>query len=226
MVSGALFGQIFHTRVCYDGGMKKLLPLLAMLCVFSTQLVAQNAPPNITLEAAFLEMAFNGNLAAVQEFVSKGTPVNSTVDDKSTALMWATFNGHTAVAAYLLEQGATVNAKDINGRTALLYASSGPYAETVGLLLRNGADVNIQGKTEGFTALMMAASEGNLEVARVLLINGAAVDTIDRDGDTAKKFAREKAIPRCSNYWRVNRSKAPHPDKTAEYWYLLKKGHE
>ena len=163
-----------------------------MLCAFSAQLAAQNTSPNITLEAAFLEMAYNGNLAAVQEFVSKGTPVDSTVDDKSTALMWAAFNGHTAVAAYLLERGATVNAKDINGRTALLYASSGPYAETVGLLLRSGADVNIQGKTEGFTALMMAASEGHLEVARVLLLNGAAVDTIDRDGDTAKKFAREK----------------------------------
>jgi hypothetical protein len=26
----------------------------------------------------------------------------------------------------------------------------------------------------------------------VLLLNGAEVDTIDRDGDTAKKFAREK----------------------------------
>ena len=38
----------------------------------------------------------------------------------------------------------------------------------------------------------MAAAEGHLEVARVLLLNGAAVDTIDRDGDTAKKFAREK----------------------------------
>jgi ankyrin repeat protein len=172
--------------------MKILITLFAMLWAFSTPLAAQNAPPNITLEAAFLEMAYNGNLRAVEEFVSKGTPVDSTVDDKSTALMWAAFNGHTAVAAYLLEKGATVDLKDINGRTALLYSSSGPYPETVGLLLRNGADVNVQGKTEGFTALMMAASEGLLEVARVLLLNGAAVDIIDRDGDTAKKFAREK----------------------------------
>jgi ankyrin repeat protein len=179
-------------RVCYDGGMKNILPILAMLWAFSTPLAAQNTPPNVTLEKAFLEMAFNGNLAAVQQFVSKGTPVNSTIDDKSTALMWAAFNGHTAVAAYLLERGATVDLKDINGRTALLYASSGPYPATVGLLLRNGADVNVQGKAEGFTALMMAASEGLLEVARVLLFNGAAVDIIDRDGDTAKKFAREK----------------------------------
>lgn len=188
--------QINHSRVCYDGNMKNLLSLLAILWAFSTPLAAQNAPPTITLEAAFLDMAYNGKLSAVKEFVSKGTPVDSTVEDKSTALMWAAFNGHTAVATYLLEKGATVGAKDINGRTALLYASSGPYAETVGLLIRNGADVNVQGKTEGFTALMMAASEGSLEVARVLLLNGAAVDIIDRDGDTAKKFAREKGHPK------------------------------
>jgi len=172
--------------------MKNLLALLVLFWAFSAPLAAQNTPPAITLEAAFLEMAFNGNLRAVQEFVSKGTPVDSTIDDKSTALMWSAFNGHTAVAAYLLEQGATVDLKDSNGRTALLYASSGPYPDTVGLLLRNGADANTQGKTEGFTALMMAASEGQLEVARVLLLNGADIDIIDRDGDTAKTFAREK----------------------------------
>jgi ankyrin repeat protein len=172
--------------------MKTLITLFALLCAVSMPVAAQNAPPQITLEAAFIEMAYNGNLNAIKEFVTKGTPVDSTVDDQSTALMWATFNGHTAVAAYLLENDATVDAKDINGRTALLYASSGPYPETVGLLLRHGTDVNAQGKTEGFTALMMAASEGYLDVARVLLLNGAAVDTIDRDGDTAKKFAKEK----------------------------------
>ncbi len=171
--------------------MKSFLALLVSFWVFSAPLAAQNTPPVITLEAAFLEMAFNGNLAAVQEFVSKGTPVDSTIDDKSTALMWSAFNGHTAVAAYLLEQGATVDLKDSNGRTALLYASSGPYPDTVGLLLRNGADANVQGKAEGFTALMIAASEGQMEVARVLLLNGAQIDIMDKDGDTAKTFARE-----------------------------------
>ena len=172
--------------------MKNLLVFTALLWAIHAPLAAQNAPPQFTLEAAFLEMAFNGDLAAVQEFVTKGTPVDSVIEDKSTALMWSSFNGHTPVAAYLLEHGATVDMKDSNGRTALLYASSGPYPETVGLLLRNGAEVNVQGKVEGFTPLMMASSEGNADVVRVLLLNGAKVEMTDKDGDTAGSFAREK----------------------------------
>jgi len=178
-------------EICYYGLMKNLLPLFALLWAFSTPLAAQNTPPNITLEIAFNEMAFNGNLEAVKKFVSAGTPVDGRTEDQSTALMWAAFNGHTSVAAFLLDEGADVNLKDANGRTALLYSASGPYAETVGLLLRKGADVNVQGKTEGFTALMMAAAEGHVDVVRVLLLNGASVNTIDRDGDTATRFARE-----------------------------------
>ena len=165
--------------------------LIAVFWAFSSPLAAQAPPPDITLEVVFNEMAFNGNLEAVQKLVTAGTPVNGTTDDKSTALMWAAFNGHTPVVAYLLEAGATVDAKDTNGRTALLYASSGPYAETVGLLLRKGAEINVQGATEGFTPLMMAAAEGQTEVVRVLLLNGAVVDVLDRDGDTATKFATE-----------------------------------
>ena len=172
--------------------MKNFLTLIAVLLAFSTPLAAQTAAPQVTLEAVFNEVALNGNLEAVQKFVSAGTDVNGFNEDKSTALMWAAFNGHTAVAAYLLEQGANVNAKDTNGRTALLYASSGPFPETVGLLLRNGAEVNVQGTNEGFTALMMAAAEGHVEVVRVLLLNGAAIDIIDRDGDTATSFAQDK----------------------------------
>lgn len=172
--------------------MKNPLPLIALLWAFTSPLAAQNQAPEITLESVFIELAYNGDLVNVQKFVTAGTPVNSINADKSTALMWAAFNGHTPVVAYLLEMGADIDAKDINGRTALLYAASGPYAETVGLLLRNGADINAQGTTEGFTALMMAAAEGQLEVVRVLLLNGASADIIDRDGDTAEKFAREK----------------------------------
>jgi ankyrin repeat protein len=62
----------------------------------------------------------------------------------------------------------------------------------VELLLGKGAEVNLQETAEGFTALMMAAAEGQVEVVRLLLAHGASADIIDRDGDTAEKFARDK----------------------------------
>jgi len=172
--------------------MQNLLPFAALLCALSTTIAAQTPPENITVESVLLELAFNGNLGAVQKLVEAGVPVDSVNTDQSTPLMWAAYNGHTEVAAYLLKRGANVDARDINGRTALLYASSGPFPETVELLLNNGADVNLQGTTEGFTALMMAAAEGQTEVVRLLLAHGARADILDRDGDTAEKFARER----------------------------------
>jgi ankyrin repeat protein len=172
--------------------MKKITLLGTLLWVFSASLMAQNAPPNITVEAVLIEFALNGDLKTVQKLVAAGVPVDSAGEDKSTPLMWAAFNGHTEVVAYLLENGATVDARDINGRSALLYASSGPFPETVKLLLDKGAEVNLQGTAEGFTALMMAAAEGQLDVVRLLLARGASAAIIDRDGDTAEKFAREK----------------------------------
>ena len=61
--------------------MKNLLALITLLLTFSSPLAAQNTPPAITLETAFLEVAFRGDLGAVQQFVSKGTPVDSVNDE-------------------------------------------------------------------------------------------------------------------------------------------------
>jgi ankyrin repeat protein len=156
--------------------MKIPLTFVALLWVSISPLCAQAQPATVTPEAVLIELAFNGNLAGVQKLVEAGMPVDSVNPDKSTSL----------------EHGAKVDAKDANGRTALIYASSGPFAETVELLLNNGAEVNLQGSAEGFTALMMAAAEGHVEVVRLLLAHDARADILDRDGDTAEKFARER----------------------------------
>jgi len=172
--------------------MKNLLSFVALFWAFSSPLAAQDGPSYVSPEGVLIELAFQGDLAAVQKLVDAGVSVNAVNPDGSTPLMWAAYNGHTDIAAYLLEHGVNVDAKDGNGRTALLYASSGPFPETVELLLNKGAEVNLQGTAEGFTALMMAAAEGHVEVVRLLLAHGARADILDRDGDTAEKFARER----------------------------------
>ena len=172
--------------------MRGLLISAVLLALLSAPIVAEDQSPQAMAEQALLQAAFNGNLEAVQELVSKGISPNATDSEQHTPLMWAAFNGHTPVIRYLLEKGANIEAKDESGRSALMYASSGPYAETVEFLLDHGAEVNVQGTLEGFTALMTAAAEGQLEVVRLLLGHGADLALKDKDGDTAESFARQK----------------------------------
>lgn len=176
----------------YDGEMKNPMLFVILFWILCAPLAAQERAAPVSPEAVLIELAYNGNLAAVQKLVEAGVSVEALNPDRSTPLMWSAYNGHTDIAAYLLEHGASIDAKDGNGRTALIYASSGPFPETVELLLNHGAEVNLQGTAEGFTALMMAAAEGRTEVVRLLLAHGARTDILDRDGDTAEKFARER----------------------------------
>jgi ankyrin repeat protein len=171
--------------------MRYLLMSALLLASLIAPIAAQGQSPQAMAEQALLQAAFDGNLAAVQELVSKGISPNTTDAEQHTPLMWAAFNGHTPVVTYLLEKGAKLEARDENGRGALMYASSGPNAEIVELLLNKGADVNVQGTLEGFTALMTAAAEGQVEVVRLLLRHGADAALKDKDGDTAESFARQ-----------------------------------
>jgi ankyrin repeat protein len=172
--------------------MKRLMTPVALLWSLGVPIAAQDSVPPAAAEQALMESAYLGKLVEVQRLVSAGAVVDAADQEHRTSLMWAAFNGHTAVVEYLLEKGAKLGAKDASGRTALMYASSGPFAETVELLLKEGAEVNVQGKLEGFTALMTAASEGQLEVVRLLLAHGADPSLVDKDGDTAASFARQK----------------------------------
>jgi len=172
--------------------MKHLLTFTLLLGSVGLAALAENPSPEVVVEQALMEMAYNGKLSEVQQLVSAGVSVNAQDAELRTPLMWAAFNGHTAVVGFLLEKGAKVDAKDRNGRTALMYASSGPFKDTVELLLKKGADVDLQGTLEGFTALMTAAAEGQLEVVRLILAYGANPELKDVDGDTALSFAEQK----------------------------------
>jgi ankyrin repeat protein len=164
---------------------------VALACILSAPLAAQEETAVSPAQQELMEAAFNGQLDEVKRLVSEGTTVDFADPEKRTPFMVAAFNGHTPVLRYLREEGAKVDAKDVNGRTALMYASSGPFEEAVAFLLKEGAAVNEQGTLEGFTALMTGASEGLLEVVRLLLADGADPSLVDKDGDTAASFARQ-----------------------------------
>lgn len=112
-------------------------------------------------------------------------------EDQLPELIKAIFNKDTDRARTLLEQGADPNQKDPSGETALHYAllydeNSGEIAK---LLIEKGADLEATDNTYGYTPLMYAARYNSIPALQLLIDKGVPLDTKDRDGLTALKWA-------------------------------------
>jgi len=96
--------------------------------------------------------------------------------------------GCLEVVALLLRLDVDPNIQGRGDHTPLYCAANectsqtGP--EVIRALLRAGADVNACSGVMRATALHMAARRGHVEIARALLDSGAAVNVLDRKGDT------------------------------------------
>ena len=105
----------------------------------------------------------------------------------TTLLHFAAGAGCLEVVASLLRLGVDQNLQG-RGRTPLYCVANecagdtGP--EVVRALVRAGADVNAYSGVTRATALHAAARRGHVEIARALLDSGAAVNAMDRKGDT------------------------------------------
>lgn len=91
--------------------------------------------------------AQDGNLAAVQEFLNRGYPINFFDECGNTPLHYAVSGEHFAVVDYLLRKGAEVNARHepSNGHTPLGDAASTCSLQMARLLVASGADPTIRG---------------------------------------------------------------------------------
>jgi hypothetical protein len=118
--------------------------------------------------------AFEGNLAAVKFFVSKGINVNvQSSGNGDTPLHHAVFSEHVDVAKFLISKGANVNARNNVGWTPLHSAAMMPNTVTViKLLVSAGVDVyarNNDGQTAPDLAKMCATEfQVDSEVHRYL----------------------------------------------------------
>ena len=121
---------------------------------------------------ALMEAAAQGNLAAVQNLLTKKSNVNAQAIDGSTALRAATYYGHGDVVNALLAHGADVNLPDKTGRTALSDAVMEGRVAIVSLLLEKGADPNVK-TAFGDPLLTRAAMQSDEGLVRVLLDRGA-----------------------------------------------------
>ncbi len=133
--------------------------------------------------AALTRAARVGNLAAVQQLLAAGHPVNGADAWGRTALHEAAFWGHDAILQRLLRAGADIHARDAAGRSAHDEALASGNASN---LLLDAALPRLDLDAPASQPLMiLAATQGNTSLLDELLDRGHDVNWQDEKGQTA-----------------------------------------
>jgi len=128
------------------------------------------APPNLP------EAVESGDhVAAMRLLTTKGTNVNATSADGSTAIMYAAANGDLELVRALIKAGADVKLANQFGTSALTEAAIIGSTPIIEALLKAGANANFK-TPDGETPLMAAARSGKIDAAKALLDAGADVN--------------------------------------------------
>src|ERR1700730_2991445 len=154
------------------------------MCRFVAAIAVFRPGPSTGLAAdtTLLDAAESGDHAAAMRLVSaKGTNVNATRADDSTAVMYAAANGDLELVRALLKAGANVKLKNQFGTSALTEAAIIGSTPVIDALLKAGADPNTR-NPEGETPLMAAARSGHVEAAGGLLASRADVNAKENFG--------------------------------------------
>ncbi len=129
------------------------------------------------------DAAKNGDLAKLQEALSKDADVNGHDDKGITPLAWAAMAGQTEAAQLLIKKGAKINGKNSDGGSPLHGAAFLGQTEIVELFIKNKADLNIV-NNKGETPLNSAA-HGWDEIQGIMQIVGGILQ-MEIDLDRAK----------------------------------------
>jgi len=127
--------------------------------------------------------AKNGDLAKLQEALSKDADVNGHDDKGITPLAWAAMAGQTEAAQLLIKKGAKINGKNRDGATPLHASAFFGQTEIVELLIKNKANLNLT-NGEGETPLD-SASHGWDEIQGLMQLVGGLLQ-MEVDLDRAK----------------------------------------
>ncbi len=115
---------------------------------------------------------------------------NKQDNDGEIPLYIASGIGSDEIVAQLLARQAQVNTPRRTGVTPLFIACQGGYLSVVKSLLVAGADLQIARTADHMTALHVAAHAGHAHVALMLVIHGADPDKKNRNGESARDYAR------------------------------------
>jgi uncharacterized protein len=131
--------------------------------------------------------AWEGNIAMMELFLSRGADLNRTNRIGEQALQLAAWKGHLEAVKWLLDHGAVLN-RPRKQWGALHYAAFAGHKDIAQLLIDRGADIDARTPNDS-TALMMTAREGHDELARMLMSAGADPKPVNDWGDSALTWA-------------------------------------
>ncbi|KAK3389407.1 hypothetical protein B0H63DRAFT_507002 [Podospora didyma] len=118
--------------------------------------------------------------ATVKDFLGGIQPVP--MEDKDSALFWASWKGHAKTVEVLLNSGAQLQTRVLEKQSAIIVAAENGYLDCVSeLLAHTGADVNIQGRS-GRTALSFACGGGHHDVVKKILSQEDSLSWAAKDG--------------------------------------------
>lgn len=137
----------------------------------------------------------SGHLPVVKLLIEKGSDVNATDDDGSTALFSAAIRGDAPLALFLLEHGASPAALVSTKKQTPLHGAALSENEIIlEALIDHGAEMNPV-DVNGWTPLHMAADSGHKPLVDILLRHDAEIRP-DHDGWTPLYVAvREGYFP-------------------------------
>jgi uncharacterized protein len=150
--------------------MRKFAAAMAVLLASTSMLLAADSATTL------LDSAESGDHVAAMHLVGpKGTNVNATAADGSTAIMYAAANDDLELVRALIKAGANVKLTNQFGTSALTEAAIIGSAPIIDALLKAGADPNFK-NPNGETPLMAAARSGKVDAAKALLAAGADIN--------------------------------------------------
>src|SRR5436190_7951775 len=162
--------------------MRKFVAAIAVLLAGASMMAA--------VEPTLLDAVESGDRAtALRLLNAKGTNVNATGADGTTAIMYAAANDDVELVRALIKAGANVKLKNQFGTSALTEASIIGSAPIVDALIKAGAEVNFKNPL-GETPLMAAARSGKVEAAKLLVDARADINAKETwGGQTALMWA-------------------------------------